>query len=678
MTRTVRRTGIPAPGPGSTLGETNQPMRQTLLPAFALACSVAVAGCLHAPMPWSPDGKWLAYTVEVRPVDRILRPGWLFASPTMPPGTPVGTSKPTAYRLWATRNDTGASVLLEESSRPITAPGWSPDGRALAFGRVVAEADGKGRFEVVILEGLSRSRIVASRPLPEIGAEAARLPGQAIAWSPDGRHLAIPQLNPLGLEIIRADNGRHVNTINDAFLPSWSPDGSRLAFFLRGTGDTLNCVDSPLGHPRMLAEVGQAGQAPAWTRDGLTVVVVARKSVPRGAEPPGDQAELVRIRVDTGQSETIRALTTDAVLGRDRAVEGVSIAFDGENLFCSTVIEGMPQQITWYHPRENEVYKKFFILDFSAPMGSLSISPDGRTLAARLGSIDRLGAPALCDLESPDLRSRLIAPDDASRIEWISTLVASARAILSSLPTASADPKSPSSSRLDRPSLLPILGEFEANSELTFRLRRIGKMGRPLCDRPAGASAPEPAVAALLDEARLFFDYLSENYSAALTSLEALEGRLDSPEQRLGLLSIRAQIDIAQGKIDRAGKTISFLKSFEREPAPRIEWTGAGYVLTPGETAQTRGQGWPDYLAWRASTVRAMLHDDGPDNHFNPDAPRVNFGFDPFIPRANLVFPDRPFLNEPNPPLDPGDRRGPMPRPRMPDRDIIDAIPKSR
>jgi hypothetical protein len=367
-------------------------------------------------------------------------------------------------------------------------------------------------------------------------------------------------------------------------------------------------------------------------------------------------------------------LSTDAILGRDRSNEGVSKAFDGENLFCSTVVEGTPKQIVWYHPRENETYKRFFILDFSVPMGSLSVSPDGRTLAARIGPIDRLGAPALCDLESPDLRARLIAPDDSSRVEWISTLLASARSILSSLPTASADPKSPSSNRLDRPSILPILGEFEANSELTFRLRRIGKLGRPLCDRPASAPPADPAVAILLDEARLFFDYLSENYSAALTSLETLEERVESPDQRRRLLNIRAQIFIAQGKIDRAEKTIAFLRGLERKPASRIEWNGVGYTLTELEPYPGQGAGWPDYLAWRASSVRAMLHEDAPEDHPNPDAPRVNFGFDPMIPRANLVFPDRPFFIDPIPPQDPADRRRflplPMPRVRGPEPGI--------
>ncbi len=619
-------------------------------------------GCLHAPMAWSPDGKWLAYVVEVRPIGEVLRPGWLFDAPRAPGRS--AKSPPSAYRLWATRADSGASTLLEESPNPVTAPGWSPDGRALAFGRVVTDAGGPGRFEVVVLDGPGRRRVIWSRPLPSLTAEAARLPGQAIAWSPDGKFLAVPQFAPNGLAIVRADSGRLVNTLVDAFLPSWAPEGGRLAFFVRGTGDTLQCVDSALGQPRILCEVGQAGQAPAWTRDGSTVVVVARRTVARGAEPPGELAELLRVRLDTGVAETLRPLTTDVMIGRDRALEGVSIAFnrDGDDLFTATVVEGQPNQITWYRPREHAIYKKFAILDYTAPMGSLSLSPDGKTLAARVGSVDRLSPPALCDLDSNDMRSRLVAPDDAARVEWIAILVGTARTILGGLPVASTEPRTPAASRVARPTLLPILTEFEPNSEPTFRLRRIGKMGRPLCDRPADAPPADPATLAILAEARLFFDYLKEDYPAALASLEALEGLVESPGRRRDLLTVRAQIFLNRGELDRAGRTIDYLKEHDARPGRRVEWTGAGYALTD-EPAE--GQGWPDYLALRASTIRALLRDDGPDHHANPDAPMPN-RVNPFVrDQAPHFFPgERPFLE--GFPGEPPVPRRPGPRPPAP------------
>jgi len=612
--------------------------------AIVAAVALVVSGCLHAPMPWSPDGKWIAYVVEVRPIGQILKGGWLF-EPAGEAARPRPRSSPTAYRLWATRAETGASVLLDESAGPISAPGWSPDGRALAFGRVVPEAVGPGRFEVVILEGSARRRVISSRPLPRVDAEASLLPAQAIAWSPDGRYLAVPQLGPQGLAILRADNGRLVNAINDAFLPSWAPEGGRLAFYIRGSADSLHFVESAMGQPRLLVEVGQAGQAPAWSRDGMTLTVVSRRAIPKGGEPPGEQADLLRVRVDTGTAEVLRPLSTEAVLGRDRSVEGVSFAFDrdGENLFCSTVVEGQPHQVVWYRPRENAVYKRFSILDHSAPMGSLSLSPDGQILAARVGPVAHLSAPALCDLESNDLRSRLVAPDDSCRAEWIASLVGSARSILAALPVASTEPKTPAASRVDRPNVLPILTEFEPNSDPTYRLRRIGKLGRPLCDRPADAPPIDPALAPLLDEARLFFDYLREDYSAALASLETLEARAESPEDRARLLAVRAQIFLNRGEFDRAGKTIAYLKDRDPRPARRVEWTAAGYRVSEEPTA---GRGWPDYLALRARSIRAMLRDEGPDHHFNPDNPRAGRGFEPTI-RRHLNLPARPFPDGP-------------------------------
>src|SRR5512135_20582 len=109
---------------------------------WAVVCMASLlSGCLPALVPWSPNGVWIAYTIAVRSGSPSLPEGWLFE--TRPPsGSSIVEGKPAkggaaGYRLWATRVDTGESVLLEESRGPLTAPAWSPDGKALAFGRLV-------------------------------------------------------------------------------------------------------------------------------------------------------------------------------------------------------------------------------------------------------------------------------------------------------------------------------------------------------------------------------------------------------------------------------------------------------------------------------------------------------------------------------------------------------------
>ena len=634
--------------------------------------SALTLGCLHAPVLWSPDGRWLAYTLAVQPGTRTLAPGWLFE--TEPAARPdIGSTRRerpvevTGYRLWATRAETGESVLLEESRGPLTSPCWSPDGKALAFGRLVPESEGKARYEVVVQDGPGRQRVVLSRQYAAFDAKAADLPGLTPAWSPDGRYLAVPVFQQtLNLAVLRADNGRVLKMIENAYWPAWSPDRTMLAYVHGGEPETLQCLDTNFGPPRHLAEIGQTSQAPLWSHDSRSLIVVAvpgpgnapaqagglsplalARAGGRAPAPAGiasAQAKLIRVQVPTGKFEPVATLVSDAV-DPDKSLYGVSFSLDhdGENLFFTTDIEDQPTQIVWFRPRHQEVLKRFHPIDYTIRIGALAIAPGGRLLALRVGAPGYLSPPALCDLTTDRLTP--VVPDDSARVEWLATLIASARRILrGQLPAVST-----AGVPVERATLLPIPGEIPATHEAAFRLRRIARIGRPICERPAAAPPADAALSALLDEAKLFFDYLREDYAGALKDLEALEDHPTTPDQRLRLLSLRAQVLLGLGEIDSAGQTISFLRAISPPDQRRVETTPAGSSLA---AIPNPGKGWPDYLAHRASELEKGAKAPQAAREEPPGArdfvPEIMNG-----PAARAPFAPFHELNLPAPPIDP-------------------------
>ena len=70
---------------------------------------------------------------------------------------------PDLFRICAADADTGAAILLYESRGPLTSPAWRPDGRALAFGRVVDEAPAPARFELIVQDAPGENRVIVSQ-----------------------------------------------------------------------------------------------------------------------------------------------------------------------------------------------------------------------------------------------------------------------------------------------------------------------------------------------------------------------------------------------------------------------------------------------------------------------------------------------------------------------------------
>src|SRR5262249_17502598 len=138
-------------------------------------------------------------------------------------------------------------------------------------------------------------------------------------------------------------------------------------------------------------------------------------------------------------------------------------------------------------------------------------------------------------------RISLLIPDEIGRAEWLAVLASTAQTLLlAGLPPAVVE-----GSAAERPTLLPLPGELPTPQPLSARLARPGPPGATVCGRPrggAGAETGDELGTTSTPEDRLFFDYLRGDYRAAAADLEALEPQITAADQRLGLLSVRAQI----------------------------------------------------------------------------------------------------------------------------------------
>jgi hypothetical protein len=212
---------------------------------------------------------------------------------------------------------------------------WAPDGRHLAVsvGTIAAVSLYDGVHIINVSTGADRQ--LPSPPRTEAPTKAARMQANVklfeeeqrifgcaspryLAWSPDGRWLAyVCDWFPNGAQraliyTIRPDGtGRRrlrTGTIG-AYWPSWSPDGTQIAFStgLQSLGSAIYTIDLDGSHKHLVAR----GAAPDWSPDGTTIAYRAVSCV-----AGHNTADLASIRLATpaGQDITPRRLEKDCEL----------------------------------------------------------------------------------------------------------------------------------------------------------------------------------------------------------------------------------------------------------------------------------------------------------------------------------------------------------------------------
>jgi Tol biopolymer transport system component len=173
------------------------------------------------------------------------------------------------WELWTARSDGTEARQLFTSPGFVAGMSWSPDGKWVSFinrGVEVMSPDGEGR------------RTVGTR---FIG-------GQSPAWSPDSRYLAFTANNPTPSEpshdaqdpgtdfspytvriadVLTGEERDLVpDTVGGEILPTWSPDGSQVAFLSdRGGATEVWVADADGANLRQVTFDGQPKRGtPAW------------------------------------------------------------------------------------------------------------------------------------------------------------------------------------------------------------------------------------------------------------------------------------------------------------------------------------------------------------------------------------------------------------------------------
>ena len=214
----------------------------------------------------------------------------------------------------------GRAVITGESGRGAmlnVAPALSPDGRRIAY---LSE---RSQFSIdLYMADAETGRVVRrlTRTESDPHFDSLQFVGSAGAWDRTSRRLAfigVSQGKPtltvidIGADASGADTREWaLPGVDEAWHPTWSPDGKQLAFSgLRGGLSDLYVFDSASADVRRLTNDPFADRQPAWSPDGRQLAFVTdrfRSGGGRGAASEAGADRLALLTVTSGEVTPVR------------------------------------------------------------------------------------------------------------------------------------------------------------------------------------------------------------------------------------------------------------------------------------------------------------------------------------------------------------------------------------
>jgi Tol biopolymer transport system component len=231
-----------------------------------------------------PDGSRKRRLTRAAPADRLgpsnQQPSW------SPSGDAIAyvsarSSHENGFEIWTMRPDGSRKHRLTSNRVADLQPGWSPAGEQLLFVREPTSTS--AAIYAMNQDGTDQHEL--AREVPERGAVFLHTP----TWSPDGLTIAYTRYAlddrlHLAIYAMDTDGTNRRELIADAADPAWSPDGSMLAFVsdrdhngrclfheCSGFANELYVARADGSDARRVTRTRAVEETPTWSPDGTRI-----------------------------------------------------------------------------------------------------------------------------------------------------------------------------------------------------------------------------------------------------------------------------------------------------------------------------------------------------------------------------------------------------------------------